>query len=212
MTGISNFQFEPTYSQIGDKLPNRFNISGSFLSPVWARQTFTVTLTNGGYISSFSGAGTYNYGDTVTVSATCDTNSYGFKGWYNSSGTLLTYSTSYSFVITSNVNLRAVAAPYGETTLSATVTITCHGQVQDNGLMIWVTEDSDFQYVSLPSGCNYIRIVSGSAGSNINGWADKNWHYVGNTSTVYLAVTTYGYGGSYGNKNTRNATITIQYY
>ena len=162
---------------------------GSLL-PIWVKQTFTVTLTNGGYISSFSGAGTYNYGDTVTVSAACDTNSYGFKGWYNSRGSLLTYSTSYSFVITSNVNLRAVAAPYGETTLSATVTITCHGQVQDNGLMIWVTEESDFQYVSLPPGCNY----------------------VGNTSTVYLAVITYGYGGSYGDKNTRNATITIQYY
>ena len=198
-------------SNLGINCRTYIGFNGSLL-PIWVKQTFTVTLTNGGYISSFSGAGTYNYGDTVTVSAACDTNSYGFKGWYNSRGSLLTYSTSYSFVITSNVNLRAVAAPYGETTLSATVTITCHGQVQDNGLMIWVTEESDFQYVSLPPGCNYIRIVNGSAGSNINGWADNNWHYVGNTSTVYLAVITYGYGGSYGDKNTRNATITIQYY
>ena len=34
MTGISNFQFEPTYSQIGDKLPEIVNLFGS-LFPEW---------------------------------------------------------------------------------------------------------------------------------------------------------------------------------
>ncbi len=75
-------------------------------------QKYTLTVSKGTGISSVSGGGTYNVGDTVTVKATVSSG-YTWSRWTSSNTSLLANSTSqnYSFKMPAgNVTLTATAA------------------------------------------------------------------------------------------------------
>lgn len=78
------------------------------------RNTFTVTTTNGDYINSISGGGTYRWGQTVSIIATPNTKTakytYSFNNWTVPNGITLanSNSASTSFTMpTSNVTVKA---------------------------------------------------------------------------------------------------------
>lgn len=92
----------------------------------WTANSYTVTLTKGTGISEVSGAGTYNYGASVTIDATV---SSGYT-WSNWSGTHSTTTKQYTFTMPANdvsdtANATAAAAP--------TVTITISGETYSDG-------------------------------------------------------------------------------
>ena len=80
---------------------------------MWARNSYTLTLTNGlpAGISALSGAGDYDFEDTVNISATIKTG-YTFTGWTSSNTTLLPNSA-----ITANAS--TFSMPAGDLTLTA---------------------------------------------------------------------------------------------
>ena len=79
------------------------------LTALWSRDCYTVTTvsTTGG---NTAGDGTYDDGETATVSATANED-YIFKGWYEN-GELVSTEASYSFTVTSNRTLTAKFAIY----------------------------------------------------------------------------------------------------
>lgn len=89
-------------------------------------RSYAVTLGKNTYVNSVSGAGTYNYGTSVTIKATLPANTnqyiYTFNGWYNDSNTLVSSSLSYQFTIGGAVSLTAKA-----TRTTRTYTATANG-------------------------------------------------------------------------------------
>ncbi len=79
------------------------------LTAQWSRDCFTVTTvtTTGG---NTTGDGTYDNGETATVTATAN-EGYIFKGWYEN-GELVSADASYSFTVTSDRTLTAKFATY----------------------------------------------------------------------------------------------------
>ena len=79
------------------------------LTALWSRDCYTVTTvsTTGG---NTAGDGTYDNGETATVSATANED-YIFKGWYEN-GELVSTEASYSFTVTSDRTLTAKFATY----------------------------------------------------------------------------------------------------
>lgn len=73
--------------------------------------SYTVSVSAGDYVSSVSGGGTYTQGTSVTVNATLNQTtaqySYSFDGWYNSSGTKVSSSATYTFTVSGAVSLTA---------------------------------------------------------------------------------------------------------
>ena len=71
-----------------------------------ASQTFTVTVTSDNtQHGTVSGGGEFNYGQTCTVTAT-PAEGYMFTGW-TQNGEVISSSSSYSFIVNSNMNLVA---------------------------------------------------------------------------------------------------------
>ena len=101
------------------------------LTALWSRDCFTVTTvsTTGG---NTAGDGTYDNGETATVSATAD-EGYIFRGWYEN-GELVTTEASYTFTVTSNRTLTAkFAAYYTVTTIAQNGgTVSGGGQYEPN--------------------------------------------------------------------------------
>ena len=79
------------------------------LTAKWVRDCYTVTtnVTTGG---TTTGDGTYDKGETATVTATPEAG-YLFKGWFED-GNLVSADASYSFTVTANRTLTAKFAPY----------------------------------------------------------------------------------------------------
>ena len=76
---------------------------------------YTVTLSDntGGFEPLTSGAGEYEEGDEVTVSAV-DSEGWVFVGWMDENGDIVSYDYQYTFVIESNVELVAIYAQFME--------------------------------------------------------------------------------------------------
>lgn len=78
------------------------NNGSTVINYYYTRNSYTVTINKGSGISAVSGAGTYRYGQTVTVSATV-TSGYQWNRW---TGTYNTTSQSYTFTMPAgNVSL-----------------------------------------------------------------------------------------------------------
>ncbi len=74
-------------------------------------KTFTVTLVaNNSAWGSVSGAGTYDYGTALTVSAT-PASGYSFVNW-SKNGSSITGNVSYTFTVTGNITLQANFSQY----------------------------------------------------------------------------------------------------
>ena len=101
------------------------------LTALWSRDCYTVTTvsTTGG---NTAGDGTYDNGETATVTATAH-EGYLFKGWYEN-GELVSTEASYSFTVTSDRTLTAQFAKVYYVTVSASPeeggTVTGGGQYQ----------------------------------------------------------------------------------
>ncbi len=83
------------------------NIDGEgtlVLKVYYTRNTYTVSNANTSY-GSITGAGTYAYGSTVTVTATTTVLGYEFSGWYSGSECIST-ETTYTFTVENNVDAR----------------------------------------------------------------------------------------------------------
>lgn len=82
------------------------NGDGSLILKLYyKRNSYTLILEAGSYISSVSGSGTYKYGESVTVSATVQSSTssytYSFNSWKEGS-TIKSYSRSYTFTMPAN--------------------------------------------------------------------------------------------------------------
>ena len=78
----------------------------------YTRNTYTITLSRGTGISSVSGGGTYDYGKSITVTASVNSG-YSFSRWTSSNASLLANSSkaSYTFSVPAgNVTLTASAS------------------------------------------------------------------------------------------------------
>lgn len=133
--------------------------------PVYAQWTvnkYTVTLSKGQGIDSVSGAGTYAYGQTVTISATVNSN-YNWSQWNVLSGTVSGTLTNQKLAFTmpaGNVSLRAGDA-IGSDAHRKTYVITYHANLHDGQKLQDSdgTGSTDTHISSIPSGA-----VKGTSG------------------------------------------------
>lgn len=100
----ATFYVESTFNQGGASgSSHNLNIGTSGYEPI----TYTVSLSKGTGIASVTGAGTYNEGTSVSISATAATG-YTFSGW---SGYGTSTANPYSFTIHQNRSYTAQATP-----------------------------------------------------------------------------------------------------
>ena len=146
--------------QIGDKLPNRFNISGNLL-PSWELQTYILSFNaNGGNCSDSSRKVVYgaNYGNLPTPTKS----DYTFAGWYTTitGGTQVNNTTKMG-----NENI-TVFAHWNPAIHTSTLT------AQGNGTIQFTTSNGSGGWYSLVrtqgtslnlSGYNYIKIIAESS-------------------------------------------------
>lgn len=133
--------------------------------PVYAQWTvnkYTVTLSKGQGIDSVSGAGTYAYGQTVTINATVNSN-YNWSQWNVLSGTVSGTLTNQKLTFTmpaGNVSLRAGDA-IGSDAHRKTYVITYHANLHDGQKLQDSdgTGSTDTHIASIPSGA-----VKGTSG------------------------------------------------
>ena len=126
--------------------------------PVYAQWTvnkYTVTLSKGQGIDSVSGAGTYTYGQTVTINATVNSN-YNWSQWNVLSGTVSGTLTNQKLTFTmpaGNVSLRAGDA-IGSDAHRKTYVITYHANLHDGQKLQDSdgTGSTDTHISSVPSG------------------------------------------------------------
>ncbi len=86
----------------------------TMLYAVWEQATLTVTVNvNDSSYGSATGAGGYNNGDTVTLTAIPNTG-YEFVGWMEGNNTIST-STTYTFIVTHDSTFTAAFAPISYT-------------------------------------------------------------------------------------------------
>lgn len=128
----------------------------------WTANKYTVTLSKGQGIDSVSGAGTYTYGQTVTIDATVNTN-YNWSQWNVLSGTVSGTLTNQKLTFTmpaGNVSLRAGDAS-GNEAHRKTYVITYHANLHDGQKLQDSdgTGSTDTHISSVPSGA-----VKGTSG------------------------------------------------
>ena len=163
----------------------------------WTINTYTVTLTKDGGISSVSGAGTYTYGETVTLGATAATG-YLFSKW---TGYAESTTNAYSFEMPAqNVTLKANSS-------AQTYTIT---YAANNGTLTG-TAGTDYTKtynitgaITLPT-TTYIS----RTGYTFGGWkvttAGGNWKTTDSAYSESVAA------GKYGNVTLTAQWTAIQY-
>lgn len=128
----------------------------------WTANKYTVTLSKGQGIDSVSGAGTYTYGQTVTINATVNAN-YNWSQWNVLSGTVSGTLTNQKLTFTmpaGNVSLRAGDAS-GNEAHRKTYVITYHANLHDGQKLQDSdgTGSTDTHISSIPSGA-----VKGTSG------------------------------------------------
>lgn len=137
------------------------------LTAQWSRDCFTVTTvtTTGG---NTTGDGTYDNGETATVTATPN-EGYIFKGWYEN-GELVSADASYSFTVTSDRTLTAKFATYYTITTVAQTggTVSGGGQFEPNASATITAE--------------------ANAGYYFIGWYDENGELVTADTSYSLTV------------------------
>jgi len=109
-----------------------------------------------------AGAGTFNYGSNVTVTAVPNTG-YSFVNWSNGS-TVLSTSPSYSFTLNSNTNLTANFILLPVLTLS-TESITVNAVAGTATINVTNTGGSTLNWTAV-SNIFWVKIVSGLSGTN----------------------------------------------
>lgn len=137
------------------------------LTAQWSRDCYTVTTvtTTGG---NTTGDGTYDNGETATVTATPN-EGYIFKGWYEN-GELVSADASYSFTVTSDRTLTAKFATYYTITTVAQTggTVSGGGQFEPNASATITAE--------------------ANAGYYFIGWYDENGELVTADTSYSLTV------------------------
>ena len=133
-------------------------------------RSYAVSLAKNTYVSSVSGAGTYNYGTNVTITATLPANTnqyaYTFNGWYNDSNTLVSSSLNYQFTVGGAVSLTAKA-----TRTTRTYTATANGSTGgtanvDGQSSKTVNYNTSVTFTAVPNA--YYEFVNWSDGSTSN--------------------------------------------
>lgn len=146
--------------------------------------TYALTLSKGTGISSVSGAGSYESGTSVTISATPSTG-YNFTKWTNSSGTSVSTSSSYTF------SMPAAATTYTANATKKTYTVSYNKGTYGTGTNTSTTKT--YGTALTLSGAIFTR-----SGYTQTGWASD----AAGTNFVYAT------GGSY----TTNAAVTLYPY
>lgn len=133
-------------------------------------RSYAVSLSKNTYVSSVTGAGTYNYGTSVTVTATIPANTnqyaYTFNGWYNDSDTLVSSNLSYTFTLQGVVSLKAKA-----TRTTRTYTATANGSTGgtanvDGQASKTVNYNTNVVFTAVPD--NHFEFVEWSDGNTSN--------------------------------------------
>ena len=132
---------------------------------------FTVTVT-GGTLSNGKTSGAFLSGDSVTVTATLNSELYDqFSGWYDGEGNLLSSETSYTFVISDNVNLQA---RYETNVIRLT-----NGTFEDGTSLTYVKYGAVLKITADPA----------PSETDFIGWYDENGMLVANTAIANITVT-----------------------
>lgn len=180
----------------------------------------TASPTNGGTVT---GGGTYNYGQSCTVSATAATG-YTFEYW-RENGNYVTSQANYTFTVTGDRNLEARFSPQ-------TYSITAHADPSEGGV---VTGDGSYHYgetctltATANTGYTFVNwtkdgtqvSTNPSYSFTVNETADYVAHFSVNTYTVSVSANpsnggtvtgggTYNYGQSCSVHATANTGYTF---
>ena len=113
--------------------PYSFTVSGDrTLEGKFTANSYTIT-TNSSPVSSgsISGGGTYDYGDTCTLTAT-ENQDYRFATWTDGDGNFLSNDNPFSFTVSGDLTVRGVFST-GYNTYTITI-ISPHGSVSGDGV------------------------------------------------------------------------------
>ena len=114
----ATFVADKTYNITGDvcQYSGKIQVSAyaveEYVAPV-TKYTVTLSDNTGGFEPLTSGAGEYEEGDEVTVSAV-DSEGWVFVGWMDENGDIVSNDYQYTFVIESNVEFVAIYAQFME--------------------------------------------------------------------------------------------------
>ena len=165
------------------------------LTAMWNIKTFTLTVQNGGN-TTVTGSGTYQYGETVTITATPTSNntctSYGTPAWVKTSGEgTLNSASGTSVTFTMGLGNATVTATSTATAVAQTVTLSKGTGV--SGITIGGT---NYTGTSASLTCGTYNISgSYSSGYKFSSWAVSGSVSLGSsTTTASNSITVNGTG------------------
>ena len=168
----TGYTFDGWYTDAtnGELITNDTIVSQSIVNTLYARWTankYTVSLTKGTGIAAVSGAGTYDYGASVTVSVTL-TSGYSWEKW---TGTYTSTSQTYTFIMPdSNVSLTANA-------IKTTIDILA----EYSSASSWTTESTSGNFHDLSISSTLIEL---HGGGTISDGVDKSGPYA--SGSIYI--------------------------
>lgn len=188
----------------------------TFNSKTLSTPKYTLSLSKGTGISSVTGAGSYTNGASVTITATPSTG-YNFSNWTNSSGTVLSTNTSYSFSMpaanttyTANGVLKTYTINYNKGSYGTgtnTSAIKTHGtNLTLPGVKFTRTGYTQTGWSKNSDGSTFDYEVTGTYTSNSATTLYPYW-----SRNVYTLSINPNGGSMYNGKNTTTSTFTTSF-
>lgn len=189
----------------------------------WTVATYTISASGTG--CTVSGQGTYQAGSVATLTASYDSDSYGFLGWYNSAGTLVTTSSTLSVTVTGNATYVAKAKAIQTVTVSGSGTVYFAGRNgNENNIYTYNLSGENSAHpenkgyaFTIPSDAQYVRVKSTTGrthglsvdGGNAYYFSGGSWVRV-TSPTAYLGFIVYT--NTYTSSMSASGSVTYQYY
>ena len=217
-TGYTFLRWTENGEQVSTNATYTFNVTGNrTLVAQFQIQSYTITAsanpTAGG---SVSGAGSYNYGQSCTLTASASTN-YTFVNW-TENGNAVSSNASYSFTVTANRTFVAnfePTVPVGA--INGLFSVSATQQVYfSQGNLQYQASSNTWRFAS--NQYNYIGSANSNISINYSGWIDLfGWGTSGwNNGNVYYqpydksntgtSNNGYGYGPTDGTNYNNNLT------
>ncbi|MBP5463142.1 MAG: InlB B-repeat-containing protein [Lachnospiraceae bacterium] len=172
--------------RVSDQATYRFNVTGNTTLIAKFRRVYTLTLTNSilsfdGTDATFTGAGTYHYGDTVTVKAIPADGSAVLR-WYNSKNyTLVSEEPEFTFTIYEDTALEVML--WKIVTINVVSGNEAYGTVSGGGTCYY---GESFTITAQPKkNCEFVKWVdsSGNTISTSASFSGNSNYYVQDTET-----------------------------
>lgn len=174
-TGYTFLRWTENGNQVSTNASYTFTVSGNrTLVAQFQAQSYTISVSanpsNGG---SVSGGGTFNYGQSCTVTATANSG-YSFTNW-TENGSQVSTNSSYTFTVNSN---RTLVANFTIIPQAPTGAINGLFTINSNGDKVWFSQ-GNLQYKAstntwqfATNQYDYVGSVNNNISQTYNGWID----------------------------------------